>query len=64
MDSVTTPSSMTTSPIMHQIDVHLNIAADNNSINFNNNDNDQDVCSICLDDFDSHHNPPTVCVYT
>ncbi|XP_071716729.1 E3 ubiquitin-protein ligase RHF1A [Rutidosis leptorrhynchoides] len=52
MDSVTAPiSSITNTTIMHQIDV--DIAA-------YNYDDDQDVCSICLDEFDSNHNPPTV----
>ncbi|KAI3715441.1 hypothetical protein L6452_22423 [Arctium lappa] len=49
MDSVPAVSSMVSDPIMHQVGV----AADDRT-------SEEDVCSICLEAFDSHDNPPTV----
>lgn len=49
MDSLPALSSMAGVPIMPQVGV----AVDDRT-------SEEDVCSICLDDFDSHDNPPTV----
>ncbi|KAJ9538432.1 hypothetical protein OSB04_031165 [Centaurea solstitialis] len=53
MDSVVEAvSSMATDPITHQV-----AAADYDD---DDRTSEEDVCSICLEAFDSYHNPPTV----